>query len=130
MSGGWAGAAEQKLLARVRKLCLAHPEATERLSHGMPCFYLRDKHTFVMCADNHHQDGRVALWCAAPDGAQEALIGADPGRFFRPPYMGVRGWIGVRLDVKPDWKQVAAVIDEAYQTIADAHRRSGRMAKG
>jgi predicted DNA-binding protein (MmcQ/YjbR family) len=120
---GWTGANERKLLERVRKLCLAYPEATERLSHGSPCFYLRDKHTFIMCGDNHHGDGRVALWCAAPPGAQAALLAADPARFFVPAYVGKRGWVGMRIDGKPDWQQVAAVIDEAYHTVAEAHRR-------
>jgi hypothetical protein len=119
----WQGVKERKLLERVRKLCVAFPEVTERLGHGAPCFYLRDQHTFVMCQDDHHGDGRVAIWCVAPEGAQEVLLAADPDRFFRPPYVGPRGWIGLRLNVKPDWNQVAAVIDEAYQTVADKHRR-------
>jgi hypothetical protein len=118
----WTGANEQILLERVRTVCLAYPETTERLSHGTPCFFLRDKHPFVMCWDDHHGDGRIALWCAAPGGAQTALVASDPDRFFIPPYVGTRGWIGVRIDGKPNWKHVAAVIDEAYHTIADAHR--------
>jgi hypothetical protein len=121
--GAWTGAKKQRLLERVRKVALALPDATERLGHGAPCFYLRNKHTFVMCMDNHHDDGRVALWCAAPEGAQAVLIAADPERFFIPPYVGKGGWIGMRLDVKPDWKHVAAVIDEAYHTIVEARKR-------
>ncbi|MDQ6941082.1 MAG: MmcQ/YjbR family DNA-binding protein [Candidatus Eremiobacteraeota bacterium] len=105
-------------LTRVRALCLALPEATERLSHGSPCFFVRDKKTFVMFTDDHHGDGRLALWCAAPEGAQEALTGADPERFFRPPYVGVRGWIGVRLDIRPDWDEVAGIIEDAYRVVA------------
>ncbi len=105
-------------LTRVRALCLALPEATERLSHGSPCFFVRDKKTFVMFTNDHHGDGRLALWCAAPEGAQEALTGADPERFFRPPYVGVRGWIGVRLDIRPDWNEVAGLIDDAYRVVA------------
>lgn len=69
-------------LNRVRALCNALPEVTERLSHGAPCFFVRDKSTFVMFLDDHHGDGRLALWCAAPAGAQEALIVADGERFF------------------------------------------------
>jgi hypothetical protein len=110
--------AASRALVRVRRLCLALPETTERLSHGSPAFYVRDKTTFVMFLDDHHGDGRLALWCAAPPGAQEALVAADPERFFRPPYVGVRGWIGVRLDRGEDWERVAAVIDEAYRTVA------------
>ena len=71
-----------------------------------------------MFADHHHDDGRLAIWVAAPAGAQEALTGADPVRFFRPPYVGVRGWIGVRLDTRPDWDHIAALILDAYRATA------------
>ena len=101
-------------------MCLALPEATERPSHGAPCWFVRDKKTFVMFTNDHHGDGRLALWCAAPDGAQEAMIGADPERFFRPPYVGVRGWIGVRLDVRPDWDEIAGIVEDAYRAVAPA----------
>jgi hypothetical protein len=107
-------------LKRVRALCLALPEATERPSHGAPCWFVRDKKTFVMFTNDHHGDGRLALWCAAPEGAQEAMIGADPERFFRPPYVGVRGWVGVRLDVRPDWDEIAGIVEDAYRTVAPA----------
>jgi hypothetical protein len=105
-------------LDRVRAACLALPEVTERLSHGAPSFFVREKKTFVMFMDDHHGDGRLALWCAAPLGAQEEMIGQDPDRFFRPPYVGHRGWLGVRVDGRPDWAEVVAVINEAYRTVA------------
>src|SRR6476661_3368591 len=76
-------------LERLRQLCLALPETTERLSHGEPTWFVRGKKTFVMYA-NHHHDDRLGFWCAAPDGAQETLVGADPERFFVPPYVGHR----------------------------------------
>lgn len=105
-------------LERLRKLCLALPETTERLSHGEPTWFIRGKTTFVTYA-NHHHDDRLAFWCAAPDGAQEALVTADPERFFVPPYVGHRGWLGVRLDVQPiDWDQIADLVMEAYRTVA------------
>ena len=104
-------------LARVRKICLALPETSERLSHGAPTFFINGKPTFLMFHENHHGDGRLAIWCAAPDGAQEALVAADPERFFRPPYVGYRGWIGVRLE-RPDWKLVAGIIEDAYRRVA------------
>lgn len=107
-------------LKRVRALCLALPEATERPSHGAPCWFVRDKKTFVMFTNDHHGDGRLALWCAAPEGAQEAMVGADPERFFRPPYVGVRGWVGVRLDVRPDWDEIAGIVEDAYRAVAPA----------
>ena len=87
-------------LERLRALCLALPEVTEKLSHGEPTWFV--KKSFVMLA-NHHHDDRVAFWCAAPEGMQEALVDAQPESFFRPPYVGVRGWLGVYLDVPVDW---------------------------
>jgi predicted DNA-binding protein (MmcQ/YjbR family) len=105
-------------LARVRTLCLALPETTERISNGSPCFFVRGKSTFVMFMDNHHRDGRLAIWCAAPDGMQHDLIASDSERFFRPPYVGHRGWIGVRLDTRSDWPQIAAFITDAYRIVA------------
>ncbi|MDB5039321.1 MAG: phosphoribosylglycinamide formyltransferase [Candidatus Eremiobacteraeota bacterium] len=105
-------------LERVRRIALALPEATERVSHGSPTFFVRDKPSFVMFLNDHHGDGRLALWCAAPPGAQEALTSADPERYFRPPYVGHRGWIGVRLDRALAWERVADAIEEAYRTVA------------
>jgi hypothetical protein len=105
-------------LARVRKLCLALPEATERLSHGSPTWFVRDKTTFVSLLDNHHGDGRLALWCAAPPGVQEELVRLEPERFFRPPYVGHRGWLGVRLDVDVDWDEIRRIVTDAYRTVA------------
>ena len=105
-------------LPKVRKLCLALPEATERLSHGSPTWFVQAKKTFVTYVDNHHDDGRLAIWCAAPVGAQQELVGEDPVRFFRPPYVGGRGWIGVRLDIDVDWSEIAGVVEDAYRTVA------------
>lgn len=105
-------------LARVRAACLALPETTERLSHGAPSFFFRDRSTFVMFHDDHHGDGRLAIWCAAPDGVQELLVEQEPDRFFRPPYVGHRGWLGVRLDVDPDGDELAVIIEDAYRRIA------------
>jgi predicted DNA-binding protein (MmcQ/YjbR family) len=104
-------------LDRLRKLCLEYPETTERLSHGEPTWFVRDKKTFVMFADRHHDD-RVAFWCAAPPGAQETLVATDPQRYFRPPYVGHRGWLGVYLDVPVDWTAVADIVDDAYRAVA------------
>lgn len=104
-------------LEQLRTLCLALPETTERLSHGEPTWFVRDKKTFVMYAELHHDD-RIAFWCAAPDGTQEALVGAYPERFFRPPYVGYRGWLGVYLDVPVDWAEIASLVREAYRVVA------------
>ncbi len=105
-------------LDRVRQLCLALPETTERLSHGAPTFFVRDKKTFVTFVDNHHGDGRLAIWCHAPLGVQEMLVEQDPERFFVPPYVGHRGWVGVRLERNADWDEVADLIEDAYRMVA------------
>jgi len=104
-------------LDRLRRICLALPETTERMSHGEPTFFVRGKKTFVTYADHHHDD-RLAFWCAAPEGFQGMLVEADPERFFVPPYVGHRGWIGVRLDVEVDWEEIATVVDAAYRVVA------------
>ena len=104
-------------LRRLRALCNALPEVEERLSHGEPTWFVRGKKTFVMYADHHHDD-RLGFWCAAPPGTQAALVDAEPDRYFRPPYVGHRGWLGVFLDVAVDWEDVAEHVEEAYRAVA------------
>jgi hypothetical protein len=105
-------------LDRVRALCLALPETSERLSHGSPTWFIGGKKTFVMYLDDHHGDGRLALWCAAPDGMQAALVQGEPEHYFVPPYVGHRGWVGVHLNRGLDWNEIAGAIDEAYLKVA------------
>jgi len=105
-------------LARVRRSCLSLPEASERLSHGAPTFFVREKTSFVMFMDDHHGDGRLAIWCAAPAGHAAQLVEEEAGRFFVPPYVGHRGWVGVRLEVEPDWEEVDAIVRAAYRHVA------------
>jgi hypothetical protein len=110
---------ETTLTARLRDICQALPEVTERPSHGAPTWYVRGKKSFAtLWADGHHADHFPHLWCAGLPGAQEALTGSDPGRFFRPPYVGGRGWIGVRLDGTVDWAEVAELCADAYRAVA------------
>ena len=104
-------------LERLRRICLALPETNERMSHGEPTFFVRERKTFVTYADHHHDD-RLAFWCAAPEGFQSMLVETDPERFFVPPYVGHRGWIGVRLDVPVDWDEIATIVDAAYRLVA------------
>ena len=104
-------------LESLRRICLALPQTSERLSHGEPTWFVRDRKTFVSYADHHHDD-RLGFWCAAPPGVQQALVGEHPGRFFRPPYVGHRGWLGVYLDVTVDWAEVAEIVEDAYRTVA------------
>jgi predicted DNA-binding protein (MmcQ/YjbR family) len=104
-------------LESLRRLCLALPETTERLSHGEPTWFVRDKKTFVSYA-NHHHDDRLGFWCAAPPGVQEALVAQSSDRYYRPPYVGHRGWLGVYLDVPVDWAEIAEIVEDAYRMIA------------
>jgi hypothetical protein len=102
---------------RVRAICMGLPGVAERQSHGAPAFFAGRQ--FVMLwAEGHHDHRFPHLWCAAPPGAQEELVVSEPGRFFRPPYVGHRGWIGVRLDGAVDWNEVAAICEEAFRTVA------------
>ena len=105
-------------LVCVRELCLALPETSERPSHGAPTFFVRGKRSFVTYQDNHHGDGRLAIWCAAPEGLQQMLVGGDPERFFVPPYVGYRGWLGVRLDRGMTWEELAGIVEDAYIAVA------------
>jgi hypothetical protein len=109
-----------RVLDRIRKLCLALPETSERLSHGAPTFFVREKRAFLMVLTNHHGDGRFAIWCAAPEGIQQLLTDADPEKFFVPPYVGHRGWVGVRLDRGLDWNELAGITEDAYAEVAPA----------
>lgn len=106
------------VLRRVRRLCLSLPQVTERASHGTPTFFVRDKRSFAQLWDDHHGDRRLALWCAARAGVQEALVAEEPSRFFRPPYVGHRGWLGVDLGMEPDWDEVGSILREAYRVVA------------
>ncbi|MFL5946453.1 MAG: MmcQ/YjbR family DNA-binding protein [Gaiellaceae bacterium] len=95
-------------------MCLALPQTSERLSHGAPTFFIREKRAFLMVMDNHHGDGRFAMWCAAPDGLQQTLVSTDPDKYFVPPYVGGRGWLGVRLDRGLDWDELAGIAEDAH----------------
>jgi hypothetical protein len=108
------------LVLRLRAICAALPETAERPSHGAPTWFVRGRSFVTLWADGHHADEFPHLWCAALPGAQEELVTAEPARFFRPPYVGGRGWIGVRLDRDLDWAEIAALCREAYRAIAPA----------
>ena len=119
-------------LRRLREICLGFPEVTERPSHSAPSWYVRDKKMFAtLWADGHHDHHFPHLWCAAARGVQEEVIQSEPDRFFRPPYVGHRGWIGVRLDGVVDWDEIAEVCQDAYRAVAPkglAERLDGRGA--
>ena len=107
----------EEQLARIRTACLRLPQTSERPSHGGPAFFIRDKKCFVMFLDDHHEDGRLAIWCAAPDGVQVEMVETEPERFFRPPYVGHRGWLGVHLRTVDD-DELSAIVTEAFRTVA------------
>ena len=109
-------AASQHHLVRVRRLCLALPETEERLSHGEPTFFVRGK-VFVMFADDHHGDGHLAVWLPVEPGLQAALIAKDPETYFRPPYVGHRGWVGIELPRIGD-EELGTFIEEAWDLVA------------
>jgi hypothetical protein len=106
---------------RIRRLMVGWPEVTERSSHGEAAWFHRGKRQIATTADRHHDD-RVAVWLAAPPGARDALVEGDPGRYFVPPYVGHRGWIGVYLDVDVDWNRLEELIGDAYHTVAERGR--------
>ncbi len=105
-----------KHIERVRRICLALPETMEKLSHGEPTFFVKKK-VFAMCSINHHRDGHIAVVCPAPIGVQQALIEASPKKYYRPPYVGGAGWIGVELPRVSD-KELTLHIREAWALIA------------
>lgn len=105
-------------LATVRRLCGAFPQVSERPSHGAPTFFVGGKRSFLTLHDDHHGDGRLAIWCAAPEGIQGMLVAADPETYFVPPYVGHRGWLGVRLDRGIAEDELVGVVEDAYATVA------------
>lgn len=106
----------EKQLDRVRRICSPLPETTERLSHGEPTFFVKDK-VFVMFADNHHNDGHIAVWLPVPSGFQTSLIETAPETFFKPPYVGISGWVGIELDRISD-NDLTFHIQVAWELIA------------
>ncbi len=103
---------------RLRAICLALPEVTERVSHGEPAWFVGGKKTLATLDDHHHGADHLSFWAPAPPGVQAEMIEENPEQFFRPPYVGGRGWIGVRIDQDPDWDEIAAILLDAYRLVA------------
>jgi hypothetical protein len=103
-------------LERVRQFCLALPGTSEKISHGEPTFFVGKK-VFVMFANNHHNDGHIAVWLPIQSGFQETLINAEPEKFFKPPFVGIRGWVGIELNRVSD-EELAMYVQEAWHLIA------------
>jgi predicted DNA-binding protein (MmcQ/YjbR family) len=110
--------ADRPLVERLRAICLALPEANERISHGEPTWFAGKGKSFAMLDNHHHDAPHLSVWLPQPPEIQEALIESDPRRFFRPPYVGPRGWVGVVLDTRPDWSMVDRLVREAYRHVA------------
>lgn len=112
------------LIGRVRKIALALEGTTEKLSHGEPSFF-RGR-MFVTVDNNHHGSGHVAVWCRAEPGAQASFVDASPQHFFVPPYLGVDGWLGVRLDSRLAWPVIAGLVEQAWRLARPAPKRARR----
>ena len=104
-------------MRRLRTICLSLPETREKVSHGEPTWWVGKK-MFATLDDHHHGADRLAVWLAAPLLTQELLVKRDPKRFFVPPYVGPRGWIGVRIDGRPSWRLVETLVRDAYAHVA------------
>ena len=115
-------------LARVRRICNEIPGTVERISHGEPTFFT-PKRVFIMFANNHHDDGHLAVWIPAAPGAQEALMEEAPDTYFRPPYVGVGGWVGVEL-AKVDDEQLGELIRGAFRFVSAKKTASARSKSG
>jgi hypothetical protein len=102
---------------RIRSICMALPGVAEKLSHGAPAFFA-GRQFLIVWRHGHHDHRFPHMWCAAPPGVQDELVTTEPDRFFRPPYVGGRGWVGVRLDGEIDWEEITSVCVEAFRTIA------------
>src|SRR5262245_39304276 len=102
---------------RLRVICLALPETTEKIAWGEPTFRVRGK-LFAQLDNHHHGADHLAVWLPMPLGAQEGLVYTDPVRFFVPPYVGTRGWVGVRIDRRPNWSAIGDLVREAYRCVA------------
>lgn len=118
MAATWDEATSAAVLERLREIAADLPEVTERPSHGSPAWFVRDKKTIAMFVDDHHGDGHLGIWCAAPAGVQEVLVETEADRFYRTPYVGHRGWIGVDLAVDPDWDEVREILRDAFRCVA------------
>jgi hypothetical protein len=112
-------------IGRLRAICLALPDTSEKVAWGEPTWRVRGR-LFAQLDNHHHGADHLGVWLPAPLGEQEALVKADPARFFRPPYVGVRGWVGVRIDGRPSWTQVAALVEQAYRHVAPATKWRAR----
>ena len=121
---------DPRVLGKLRKLCLALPDATEQTSHGEPSFFVKKRMfaTFAN-ANTHHGRGRHGVWIKAAPGRQERAVRTDPARFFVPPYVGTSGWVGVYLDDATRWDELADILRDAHTAAAGPTGRKRRSAR-
>ena len=111
---------DEPLIERLRALCLSYPEALEKRSHGEPTWFAGKGKVFAMLDNHHHGAEHLSVWLPQPAGVQHARLEEDPARYFKPPYVGVKGWLGVVLDGDTDWSELAKMLREAYLVVATA----------
>jgi predicted DNA-binding protein (MmcQ/YjbR family) len=117
-------------IKRLRAICMALPGATEKEAWGERTFRVGAGKMFAMTDNNHHNAGRIAVWCMAPPGFQEILVESKPEKFFKPPYVGHKGWVGIRLDIDSlDWDEVAGIVEQAYEVASAGRLFSTRAPK-
>ena len=116
-------------IRRLREICLALPEVFEKEAWGECTFRVTGGSMFAMTDNDHHSSGHVAVWVKAPAMVQEILVGSDPSRFFVPPYMGKKGWVGVRIDYKVQWDELAAILKDGYLMSVPNKVRAGTRAR-
>ncbi|MCD1259990.1 MmcQ/YjbR family DNA-binding protein [Paenibacillus athensensis] len=127
-AGSCDSAYKDELSERIRLLCMSYPAVSERPSHGAPSFFIDGKRSFVQIRDNHHGDGRFALWCAAPEGLQSLLVDSNPELFYVPAYVGHLGWVGLRLDRSASWEEIEFIVRDAY--LARASKKQQALLSG
>ncbi len=112
---------EERAVERLRRICLGLPGVIEKIAWGELTW--RVGRIFAQMDTHHHGADHIAVWLALPPGLQEALVAENPVCFFRPPYVGNKGWVGVRIDGGPDWKMVASVVRDAHRFITSSQAR-------
>jgi predicted DNA-binding protein (MmcQ/YjbR family) len=114
---------DEAAIKKLRAICMALPEANEKISHGEPTWFAGKGKVFAMLDNHHHGSPHLAVWLPQTLDGQLTLLEENPARFFRPPYVGVKGWVGVVLDTKPDWTEVAVLVRDAFRLVATAKLR-------
>ena len=119
---------DEKTIQKLRELCMSLPDATEKISHGEPTWKAGKGKVFATLDNHHHGAAHLSVWSPMPPGVQQSLVELDAERFFVPPYVGHSGWIGIVLDVKPDWAMVEKLLREAFLHVAGVKLKNRLLA--